>query len=52
MYFFEYDEAVTRYQTAEARYMEWMNKLISATTPLNDWNYTQSIRGHYGDEFR
>lgn len=41
MYFYEYDESPL-YASAEAQYTEWLERLVSATTPLSDWHRTQS----------
>lgn len=42
MYFYEYDESANQLETAGRHFAAWMDKLISATTTLSDWNNTQT----------
>lgn len=42
MYFHRFDESPEQKREAEQDYNEHLMRLVSATTPVNDWNYTQS----------
>ncbi|GEM_PF-2148141 len=43
MFFYDYDEAYERYQVAESRYMEWLDKLDGACLPSHDMHRTSTL---------